>query len=288
MAALLDEAQLVDKEVERLLEIGNADHGVEIFHRGLLVSQAEIEELAARVQRATRAVAFTGAGISTECGIPDFRSPGGFWSRHRPIEFKDFLGSEATRAEAWRRFFAIRQSLVGAKAGPAHLALAELVRRGHVASIITQNIDGLHAQAGVEPGRIVEIHGNGTYAHCLSCGERHEIDWVEAQLDASGLPPACVVCGGIVKAATISFGQAMPDQAMADARAATLDADLFLAIGSSLSVFPAAGFPVLATRNRTPLVIVNREATGLDGLASLTIHGEVGEVLPAVVELLHS
>ena len=250
--------------------------------------QAEIEELAARVQRATRAVAFTGAGISTECGIPDFRSPGGLWTRHRPIEFSDFLGSEDTRAEAWRRFFAIRQSLVGAKPGPAHLALAELVRRGHVASIITQNIDGLHAQAGVESARIVEIHGNGTYAHCLSCGARHELDWVKARFEATRHPPACISCGGIVKAATVSFGQAMPEQAMADARAATLDADLFLAIGSSLSVFPAAGFPVLASRNRTPLVIINREPTGLDGLAALAIHGEVGEVLPAVVDLLQS
>ena len=243
----------------------------------------EIEELGRLVQRARNAVVFTGAGISTECGIPDFRSPGGFWTRYKPIAFKDFMASGDIRAEAWRRFFVIRDSLVAAAPGPAHRAVVELVRLGHVACVITQNIDDLHARAGIGRDRIVEIHGNGTYARCLTCGERHELDWARAQLATTGKPPECVTCGGIVKPATISFGQAMPNQPMADARAATLDADLFLAIGSSLQVFPAAGFPVLAKQNRTPLVIVNREATGLDGLADLVINAEIGEVLTGLV-----
>ena len=235
------------------------------------------------VQCATRAVVFTGAGISTECGIPDFRSPGGFWTRYKPIDFSEFLASEETRLEAWRRFLMIRETISQAEPGPSHRAVARLMERGHVASVITQNIDGLHQASGIPPERIIEIHGNGTYAKCLSCGLRHEIGWVKQQIEGAARAPACTGCGGIVKSATISFGQAMPEQEMADARAATLNADLFISIGSSLQVFPAAGFPVLAKQNRTPLVILNREETGLDGLADLVIRGESKLVLEGVV-----
>lgn len=245
--------------------------------------EEEIEELAGLVQRARRAVVFTGAGISTECGIPDFRSPGGFWTKYKPIEFSDFLASEETRLEAWRRFLVIRDTIGEAVPGPSHRAVAMMVDRGHVASVITQNIDGLHAAAGVPPERIIEIHGNGTFAKCLGCGLRHEIGWVKHEIAVTGRAPACMDCGGIIKSATISFGQPMPEQEMADARAATLNADLFIAIGSSLQVFPAAGFPVLAKQNRTKLVILNREETGLDGLADLVIHAESGPVLSGVM-----
>ena len=238
------------------------------------------------VQRAQRAVVFTGAGISTESGIPDFRSPGGFWTRYKPIAFSDFLASEETRLEAWRRFLMIHQTIGEAQPGPGHLAVAGLVERGHVSHVITQNIDGLHAQAGVARDRIIEIHGTGTYAKCLSCGLRHEISWVSEVIAREERPPSCTGCGGIVKSATISFGQAMPEQEMADARAATLNADLFIAVGSSLQVFPAAGFPVMAKQNRTPLVIMNREETGLDGLADLVIHAEIGAVMTAVMRQL--
>lgn len=238
------------------------------------------------VQRAQRAVVFTGAGISTESGIPDFRSPGGFWTRYKPIAFSDFLASEETRLEAWRRFLMIHQTIGEAQPGPGHLAVAGLVERGHVSHVITQNIDGLHAQAGVARDRIIEIHGNGTYAKCLSCGLRHEISWVSEVIAREERPPSCTGCGGIVKSATISFGQAMPEQEMADARAATLNADLFIAVGSSLQVFPAAGFPVMAKQNRTPLVIMNREETGLDGLADLVIHAEIGAAMTAVMRQL--
>lgn len=250
------------------------------------MNNPQIEELAALVQRAERAVVFTGAGISTECGIPDFRSPGGLWTRNKPIAFDEFMASEETRLEAWRRFFSISDNLTAAVPGPSHHAVAELVRRGHVASVITQNIDDMHARAGIGRDRIIEVHGNGTYAHCLSCGTRHELDWVRAVITAAGRAPDCRSCGGIVKSATIAFGQAMPEQEMANARAATLNADLFLAIGSSLKVFPAAGLPVMAAHNRTPLIIINREPTGLDGLARLVINGECGAVLSAVMARL--
>lgn len=242
-----------------------------------------IEELAGLVKRARRAVAFTGAGISTECGIPDFRSPGGFWTRHRPIEFSAFLKSEDTRLEAWRRFFSIRAEIGKASPGSGHRAIAELVDLGHVARVITQNIDDLHHRSGLTPERVIEIHGNGTHAACLACGLRHELDWAAAEIEARARAPHCVSCGGVVKPATISFGQPMPEQKMADAKAATLDADLFLAIGSSLQVFPAAGLPVMAKHNRATLVIINREPTGLDGLADLVIHGDAGPVLRAAV-----
>jgi len=248
----------------------------------------DIEELAGLVQRARRAVVFSGAGISTESGIPDFRSPGGFWTRYKPIAFNEFLASEETRLEAWRRFLAIRRSIGEARPNAGHAGVARLVELGHVARIITQNIDGLHEEAGVPRDRIIEIHGNGTYAKCLSCGRRHEIGWVSEVIETTEKAPACMACGGIVKSATISFGQAMPEQEMADARAATLGADLFIAIGSSLQVFPAAGFPVMAKQNRTPLVILNREETGLDGLADLVINDEIGVVLPALIARIES
>ncbi len=250
--------------------------------------EAHIEELAGLVQRARRAVVFSGAGISTESGIPDFRSPGGFWTRYKPIAFNEFLASEETRFEAWRRFLMIRDTIGAARPGTGHLAVARLVELGHVACVITQNIDGLHQEAGVPAERIIEIHGNGTYARCLSCGLRHEIAWVREVIARNERPPDCTVCGGIVKSATISFGQAMPEQEMADARAATLNADLFIAIGSSLQVFPAAGFPVMATQNRTPLVILNREETGLDGLADLVINAEIGAAMGALIRRIES
>jgi len=243
----------------------------------------QIDELAQLVQKARRIVAFTGAGISTECGIPDFRSPGGFWTRFKPIEFGDFLSSEERRMEAWRRYFMIREAFGGARPGRGHAAIARLVERGKVSHVITQNIDDLHRQSGVPAEQIIELHGNGTYARCLSCEAHHALDWVKAEIASTGRPPGCTACGGIIKAATISFGQPMPEDAMARARAASLDADLFLAIGSSLQVAPALGFPVLAKNNGAGLVILNREPTGLDELADLVINEDIGATLSAAV-----
>jgi NAD-dependent deacetylase len=238
------------------------------------------------VQQARGVVAFTGAGISTECGIPDFRSPGGFWTRYKPIEFAEYLASEERRLEAWRRYFVIRDTFGDVRPGRGHQAIATLAAMGKITHIITQNIDDLHRLSGVEPERLIELHGNGTYARCLVCEERYELDWVKSEIAASVRPPSCRVCGGIIKAATISFGQPMPENAMACARAATLDADLFLAIGSSLTVAPAMGFPVLAKNNRARLVILNRDPTGLDALADLVINADIGTVMSAAVAKL--
>jgi NAD-dependent deacetylase len=239
----------------------------------------KIAALAALVEGARAAVAFTGAGISTGSGIPDFRSPGGLWSKHRPIEFDAFLSSPEMRREAWRRKFAVDDATRGALPNPAHRAVARLVERGTVALVVTQNIDGLHGASGVPADRLVELHGNGTYAACLDCGLRHELAEVRRVLDATGDPPPCRSCGGLVKSATISFGQAMPVEAMARAQAAAETADLFLVLGSSLVVYPAAALPVSAKRAGAALVIANREPTDLDPLADLVLRGDLVDLL---------
>jgi NAD-dependent deacetylase len=231
------------------------------------------------VMGAEKAVAFTGAGISTECGIPDFRSPGGIWSQYRPIDFQTFMSSPEARREALNRYIKVREAVGSPKPGRGHRALAHLAHLGRLTHVITQNIDGLHQASGLDLDRVIELHGNGTYAHCLDCGHRHELDWVAEELEAKLGAPDCVSCGGIVKTATVSFGQAMPVEAMMRAEAATLDCDVFLAIGSSLVVYPAAGFPLMAKRNGARLAIVNREPTDLDGFAELVIHEDIGDVL---------
>lgn len=243
------------------------------------LSPISIDALRELLRGARRAVVFTGAGISTESGIPDFRSPGGIWSRMAPIEFDDFVRHEHMRREAWRRKFETDKSIRAAAPNRGHRAVASLVARGVVSCVITQNIDGLHQASGVPEDRLVELHGNTTYARCLSCTQRHELDPIREAFEAHGTLPVCESCGGLVKSATISFGQAMPEAAMRRAEQATLACDLFLAIGSSLVVYPAAGFPVLAARSGAKLVIINREPTDLDPLAELVINAEIGEVL---------
>lgn len=231
------------------------------------------------LEDAQSAVVFTGAGISTESGIPDFRSPGGLWTKFKPIQFEDFLASADARREYWRRRFATLDPMEQAQPNRGHRAVARLVDQGKVSMVVTQNIDGLHQRSGVSDEQVVELHGNATYARCLDCGQRHEITPIRAAFIEDGDLPVCEACGGIVKSATISFGQAMPKDAMARAEQATLASDLFLAIGSSLVVYPAAAFPVVAKRNGAQLVILNRDPTDLDDHADLVLHDEIGPVL---------
>jgi NAD-dependent deacetylase len=245
----------------------------------------EIDRLRHLLAESRRAVTFTGAGVSTESGIPDFRSPGGIWSRYRPIDFQDFVRSPEMRREAWRRKFAVDKTMRKARPNRGHLAIAQLVRSGLVSSVITQNVDGLHQASGVPDEKVIELHGNGTYARCLACGLRHELEPIRRAFETAGRLPECDACGGVVKAATISFGQAMPPEAMRRAEEETLACDLFLVAGSSLVVYPAAGFPVLAKRNGARLVIVNREPTELDRLADLVLNAEIGPTLSAATGL---
>jgi len=245
-----------------------------------MTSLAGLEQM---MREARRMVAFTGAGISTESGIPDFRSPGGIWSRMQPIDFQDFVASADMRRESWRRKAVIDRDFVVAKPNRGHRALAALVGQGRMSAIITQNIDGLHQASGVPDGQVIELHGNGTYATCLSCGLRHELAPIMAAFAVDETLPLCRDCGGMVKTATISFGQAMPPAAMQRAQAETLSCDLFIVLGSSLVVFPAAGFPALAKRRGARLVIVNRDPTDQDASADLVIHASIGETLGQAV-----
>lgn len=241
-----------------------------------------MKSLQTLIDECNRAVVFTGAGISTESGIPDFRSPGGVWTKMQPIDFRDFVGSEDMRRESWRRRFEGGDKLVGAKPNKGHDAVAELVAKDKVSHVITQNVDNLHQDSGVPDDKVIELHGNATYAACLDCRKRYELNDLREPFLERGEIPICKTCGGIVKSATISFGQAMPEVEMLRAEEATLGCDLFLAIGSSLVVFPAAGFPMLAKQNGAGLVILNREETELDAYADLVLHSEIGPTLSAL------
>jgi len=253
--------------------------------RGIMQDETTeaIDRLHAMLDAAHAVVGFTGAGISTESGVPDFRTPGSPWMVNKPIPFAAFVASREARIEAWRRKFAMDDHFAGAVPNRGHLALARLVAQGRSPGLITQNIDGLHQASDIPDDRIVELHGNGTYATCLTCGWRHELAAIRPAFEATGEPPECIVCGGQVKSATISFGQQMPQGEMRRAQALTLAADLLLVVGSSLVVFPAATFPVVAKRNGARLVIVNREPTELDGIADLVVRAEIGAALGPLV-----
>jgi NAD-dependent protein deacetylase/lipoamidase len=224
-------------------------------------------------------VPFTGAGISTECGIPDFRSPGGLWTKNQPISFDAFMASAEMRSESWRRRFAMDEQFSTAQPGCGHRALASLHRLGKIPAVITQNIDNLHQASGFAADNVVELHGNTTYATCLDCGRRYALRWVREHFDARGCAPDCEHCSGYIKTATISFGQAMPEAAMRRAEALSSACGLFLAIGSSLVVWPAAGFPLLAKRSGARLVILNRDPTDFDDVADLVIRADIGRTL---------
>ncbi|MEM7252060.1 MAG: Sir2 family NAD-dependent protein deacetylase [Pseudomonadota bacterium] len=235
------------------------------------------------IEEAQRIVVFTGAGISTESGIPDFRSPGGIWTQYKPIEFNDFISSEEMRAEAWRRKFATDETMSKANPNSGHVAIAKLVSAHKVTSVITQNVDGLHQASGIPDAQVIELHGNTTYATCLDCGHRYELAPIREAFEADGTLPICEACGGIVKTATISFGQSMPQQQMMRAQEETEACDMFIAIGSSLVVYPAAGFPAYAKDRGASLVILNRDPTDFDGIADLVLNREIGQTLTAAV-----
>jgi len=242
-----------------------------------------ISRLAALLAGSARTVVFTGAGMSTESGIPDFRSPGGVWSRMKPIEFDNFVHNEDARREAWQRTFSGAAGWVGAKPNEGHFAIARLVDTGKVSHVITQNVDNLHQDAGVPAHQVIELHGNAGYATCLVCGLRHELAELREPFLEQGTLPACRACSGIVKSATISFGQAMPLEAMRRAEAASRGCDLFIVLGSSLVVYPAAALPMVAKSNGAALVIINREPTNIDGRADIVVQAEIGAVLREIV-----
>ncbi len=248
--------------------------------------QSAADQLAQELKRASRIVVFTGAGISTESGIPDFRSPGGVWSKMKPIYFQEFVGSEAKRREAWTRVFSGAAGWTGKEPNQGHFAVARLVASGKCPAVITQNVDNLHQASGVPDGNVVELHGNASYATCLECGLRHELEELQPVFEG-GVIPTCRDCGGLVKTATISFGQQMPEEPMLRAEAETQACDLFLVLGSSLVVTPAALFPVKAKQNGARLAILNRDPTPMDEIADLVLNAEIGPTLTAAMRDLN-
>ena len=247
-------------------------------------SEHDVDRLTTLLRASTRAVVFTGAGISTESGIPDFRGPNGVWTRMKPIHFREFIASPQARQEAWRRRFSNEDGWVGAKPNAGHAAVAQLVHLRKVAAVITQNVDNLHQESGIAAEQVIELHGNATYARCLECGMRIELQDLQAEFRDTGTIGPCKRCGGIVKTATISFGQNMPAIELQRAEAVATSCDLMLVLGSSLSVFPAADIPVRAKHRGSRLVIINAEATQMDHLAELVIHAGIGATLSAAVQ----
>lgn len=242
--------------------------------------------LAKLIDEASTVVIFTGAGISTESGIPDFRSPGGVWSKMKPIMFQDFVADPAMRAESWRRKFEGRDMMAEATPNRGHRAIAKLIQTGKASHVITQNVDNLHQDSGVPDEKIIELHGNATYAKCLACGKTYSFEPLKQAFLNNGEVPPCDQCGGTIKTATISFGQSMPENEMLRAEEASIACDLFIAIGSSLVVYPAASFPVVAKQNGSKLAILNREGTDCDIHADLVIHDEIGPVLSQAISWL--
>ena len=243
-------------------------------------SNDKLQEFMDLVNAARKIVFFTGAGISTESGIPDFRSPGtGLWTKMKPIQFQDFIASAEVRTESWRRRFEGERVMEDALPNKGHLAVANLMNNGKGLVVITQNVDNLHQAGGVRDDQVIELHGNASYANCLECGTRYELADLASQFATQSQVAPCSRCGGIIKTATISFGQAMPEQPMAQAQAAVDACDLMIVAGSSLQVFPAASFPEYAKQRGAKLVIVNREPTPLDDIADLVLHREIGETL---------
>lgn len=228
---------------------------------------------------ATSTVIFTGAGISTDSGIPDFRSDTGLWTKMKPIQFQDFMASEAVRQTAWQRKFENHASIESAQPNQGHRCVADLVKQGKATAVITQNIDNLHQKSGVPDDYVIELHGNSTYAACLGCGKRYELADLQVQFEKKGQVAPCITCRSLIKTATISFGQPMPILEVKRAEEATATCDLFVVLGSSLVVHPAASLPEIAKLKGAKLVIINREETPLDAIADLVIQDGISQVM---------
>lgn len=236
-----------------------------------------LDEFAGKIRESREIVVFTGAGISTESGIPDFRSPGGIWTRYRPITFQEYIRSEEARLESWKRRLETYEDHTNAKPNVGHVFVQSLDVKGKLIGLITQNVDGLHSRAGLRDDKIVELHGTNRKIICLSCNKYFDPDDIIKRLVGNFSSPRCDECDGILKSATISFGQAMPQDAMRRAQEWTEKARIFIVMGSSLQVQPAASFPLVAQRNGALLAIINREATPLDEYADFVYQGAIGE-----------
>ena len=245
-----------------------------------------LSDFAEKIRESEEIVVFTGAGISTESGIPDFRSPGGVWTRYRPVTFQEYMSSEASRIEAWKRRLDGWEQYKNAKPNIGHYFVHSLDAKGKLVGLITQNVDGLHSRAGLPDEKIVELHGSNRKVICLQCDREFDPDEIIKKLVGDFVSPKCDQCGGILKSATVSFGQAMPENAMRLAQEWTEQAEVFIVMGSSLQVQPAASFPVVAKRNGALLAIINREAGPLDDTADFVHHSAIGEFCARFGEMI--
>lgn len=238
-----------------------------------------------RLRDARRILIVSGAGVSTASGIPDFRGPGGVWERRRPVYYDEFLSSEAARVEYWDFKLETWETYQRAQPNALHAAVVALERAGKVVAVVTQNVDGLHRRAGTSPDLLIELHGTDLVIECQVCHDTSEPAPHFVRFRETRRPPACA-CGGPLKSATISFGQSLREEDLERARAAAMDADLVLALGSTLSVYPAASVPLLAAERGTAYIIVNRGPTAHDAHPSVTLRleGDVTEIVPAAVE----
>ncbi len=243
-----------------------------------------LSELKSLIEKSTKIVGFSGAGISTESGIPDFRSPGGVWSKNRTVLFDEFLNSEEDRVEYWRQKSEIWPEMRDAIPNPGHYFFRDLAKKNKLLGLITQNIEGLHQRAGLPDEMIVELHGTMIHAGCLGCGAQVSMDEVCTRIEEGELTPQCTSCtNGLLKPSTISFGQNLRTEDLVQASAWASDCDLMFAVGSSLVVQPACGYPLQAIQNGATLVIINRTETPLDQVADLVIHDEIGKILGALI-----
>ena len=244
----------------------------------------ELADLKTRIAASTAIVGFTGAGISTESGIPDYRGTGGIWTQYRVVTIQEFLASEEGRKEYWRRKSELWSSIHDAQPNSAHQAFTQLNNQGKLLRLITQNIDGLHQKAGLPADKIIELHGSSITTGCLECDYCIPTEKAVEAFQGTGDPPHCPNCDGWLKPKTISFGQSMPQKEMNEAADVCAKAEIFIVVGSSLAVQPAASLPVLAKEQGALLVIVNRNETVLDNMADVLLHGEAGEVMAELSE----
>jgi NAD-dependent deacetylase len=245
--------------------------------------QEQLLDAAELVEHTRKIVVLTGAGISTESGIPDFRSPSSPWQIEPPVNYRDFISKQEARAQYWRSRRNLSSQVALAHPNAAHQALVELERQHKLLAVITQNFDGLHQDAGHPSEHVIELHGTSREAACTLCGARSSMQALQERIDEGEIDPCCPLCGGFLKSATILFGQKLPDTALARAKQCTAECDLFLVVGSSLKVNPAAMLPRLALKRQVPIIIINLQPTSLDAFADVVIHEKAGEVLPTIM-----
>jgi NAD-dependent deacetylase len=253
------------------------------------VGEQNLDTLADRVAElivnAKRVVVFTGAGVSTESGMPDFRSPGGIWERFDPADFtyQKLMSSPESRGKWWQ-IFRERGLTTEAEPNQAHLAIAELDKLGKLDCVITQNVDNLHCKAGLAEDKVFELHGNMRWVVCLSCGKRYPMEQIKARLDKGEEIPDCEACHGILKPDIVLFGEMLPEKALKEATSRSQRSDLFIVIGSTLVVYPAAYMPIYAVDSGAKLVIINLSPTPMDNQATVLIRAKAGEAMSKVIQ----